>query len=356
MEEGQIVEWNVSEGQQVDAGEELLEIETSKIANAVESGVGGVIRRIVAGAGETLPVGALLAVITEGEVSDADVDAFVADFQVRFVPGEGEAGAEAGPQQAEVDGRRVSYLVAGAGDATPVVLLHGFGGDANNWLFNIDALAEGRRVIAPDLPGHGASDKDVGAGSLESLARTVIGLLEQLGLPTSHFVGHSMGGAVALEIAAIARERVASLTLIAPAGLGAPVATGHLEDFIAAQSRREMKPVLQRLFADGSLVSRDMVNDVLKYKRLDGVDQALARLRAGLFTEDGLCVARHDRTLAGIRVPRLVIWGDHDHVAPLPAGFAVPEGVRFERLREVGHMPHREEAHRVNALIREQIS
>ena len=79
MEEGQVVAWKVGEGQAVAPGQVVLEIEIEKSTNEVEAREGGVLRRQVAGEGETLPIGALLGVIAAVEVPDAAIDAFIAE-------------------------------------------------------------------------------------------------------------------------------------------------------------------------------------------------------------------------------------------------------------------------------------
>ena len=89
-------------------------------------------------------------------------------------------------------------------------------------------------------------------------------------------------GEVASQLALAHPDRVASLTLIASAGLGSEINVGYTGGFAAAGSRRDLKPLLEQLFNDGSLVSRQMIDDVLKYKRLDGVDALLTELNAGL--------------------------------------------------------------------------
>src|ERR1700756_4473860 len=82
MTEGKVVGWLKRQGQSFTEGEELLEIETTKITNVVEAPAGGTLRRIVAPAGATLPVGALLAVVAPQEVGDGEIDTFVAEFAV----------------------------------------------------------------------------------------------------------------------------------------------------------------------------------------------------------------------------------------------------------------------------------
>src|SRR5947208_3672838 len=94
MTEGTVVGWLKQEGQNFAAGEELLEIETTKITNVMEAPAGGVLRRIVAPAGATLPVGALLAVVSAEEVADSEIDSFVAGFAVPEPSAEAAVGAE----------------------------------------------------------------------------------------------------------------------------------------------------------------------------------------------------------------------------------------------------------------------
>ena len=79
MEEGQVVAWKVGVGEPVAPGQVVLEIEIEKSSNEVKTREGGLLRRQVAGEGETLPIGALLGVIAGGEVSDNEIDAFVAE-------------------------------------------------------------------------------------------------------------------------------------------------------------------------------------------------------------------------------------------------------------------------------------
>ena len=121
----------------------------------------------------------------------------------------------------EVAGARLRYLELGGGDGTPVLLLHGFGADLNSWMFTQPVLAEGHRALALDLPGHGGSGRDVGAGDGAALSAVVEGFLAALDPGPVHLVGHSMGGAIAALLAARRPDLVRSLTLIAPAGLGA---------------------------------------------------------------------------------------------------------------------------------------
>src|SRR5881227_2829027 len=111
MTEGKVLGWLKQEGDGFTEGEELLEIETSKITNVFEAPEGGTLRRIVAAAGATLPIGALLAVAAPDSVPDAEVDAFVAAF-VAPEPDTDAAAEDTGPAPHDIDAgdRRLRVL------------------------------------------------------------------------------------------------------------------------------------------------------------------------------------------------------------------------------------------------------
>ena len=346
MTEGRVDVWLKQPGERVEKGEEVLDVETDKISSSVEAPFSGVLRRVLALTDETLPVGALLAVVVEGEATEEEIDAVIERFQAGFVSSAAEAEAS-GPsaQKVEVGGRLLRYLDLGEG-GTPLVLVHGFGGDLNNWLFNHPALAVDRRVIALDLPGHGESGKHLQTGEADELSGAVLALLDHLKLSRVHLAGHSMGGLVALSIARQAPERVASLVLIASAALGVDINGDYLQGFTEANNRNALKPQLVQLFSDPALVTRQMLEDMLKFKRLEGVDQALRQLNAKLF--DGGRQRLDLRNVVG-QQPSLVIWGSDDAI--IPASHAHGLEAQVEILPGQGHMVQLEAAERVNQLI-----
>lgn len=350
MTEGTVVQWLVEEGTELNKGDEVIEVESEKINNAVEAPAPGVLRRQVAKEGDVLPVGGLLAVIADASVPDEEIDAYVQEFQATFVPEEEEAGGPE-PETVEVGGKNIQYLKMGEGEGTPLLLIHGFGGDINIWVFNQEALAEGgRTVYAIDLPGHGGSSKDVGEGDLGSFVDVVSDFMDEMGIEKAHIFGHSLGGAVAGSLAIKHPERVQSLALIASAGLGEEINGEYLESFISANRRKEMKSALGLLFADQELVNRQLVNDVIKFKRLDGVDEALRKTADNIFP-GGKQADVPD--LSNVEVPMLVVWGREDRILPVSHSENVPDHARVEVLDDTGHMPQMEAAGQTNRLIGE---
>ena len=283
MQEGMVTEWLVEPGAEVSAGQEIMEIETTKITNVFESPVSGPLRRQVVAVGETVPVGALLGVCAPASVSDDDIAAHVQNFLDNFDwdAAAGAAGPE--PETLEAGGRRLRFLEMGEGEGPPILFIHGYGGDLNNWMFNQEALSENHKTYALDLPGHGGSTKEVNGGTLEELALAAAGFLEAKGIAQAHLVGHSMGGATALYLALNHPDRVASATLIAPGGLGSEINMDYINGFLEQKRARKLRAVMELLVADPGAITNEMVEEVIKFKRLDGVGPALEALRDGLF-------------------------------------------------------------------------
>ncbi|MGI9463699.1 MAG: acetoin dehydrogenase dihydrolipoyllysine-residue acetyltransferase subunit [Aestuariivirgaceae bacterium] len=349
MTEGTVAGWLAEEGDEISEGHEFLEIETTKITNVVEAQATGTLRRRLIAAGSTVPVGSLLAVIAEDRISDAELDEFI----ITYAPVESNAagGSGTGPVSRMVDAGGRNINVATLGDAgDDVILLHGFGGDLNSWMFNQPELAAQFKVHAVDLPGHGQSTLDVGSGSVPGLAAAILGLMDAEGVPSAHLVGHSLGGAVALFMAIKHPEQVHSATLICPGGLGPDINLDFIDDFIAADRRKDMKSVPGLLFADPDAVQRKMVEDSLKFKRLDGVPAALQTIRRANFTDTHQAGGMREG-LASSKVPVQVIWGADDKIIPATHMSGLPQSVETHLLDGAGHMPHMEQAAAVTRLI-----
>jgi pyruvate dehydrogenase E2 component (dihydrolipoamide acetyltransferase) len=229
-------------------------------------------------------------------------------------------------------------------------LLHGFGADLNTWMFTQPALAQGRRVIALDLPGHGGSGKEVGGADPGHFADIVEHAADALGIERAHLVGHSMGGGIAACLALRRRERVATLSLIAAAGLGPEINAAFIDGFVRASRRREMAEVLGFLVHDAALVSRAMVEDVLRYKRLDGVTAALTRIAEAWFAGGRQALDLAEQ-VAALPLPVQIIWGREDRIIPVAHALALASRLPVHILDATGHLPHMEKAAEVGRLL-----
>jgi pyruvate dehydrogenase E2 component (dihydrolipoamide acetyltransferase) len=354
MTEGTITQWMVNEGDTIARGQEILEIETTKVTNVLEAAASGTLRRIVLQQGTTAPVGALAGVITDEAATTEEIDAFIESYADRLGSGaEGDAGIAA-PRTVDVEGGTINLLEAGEASDDVVLFLHGFGGDLSTWLFNQPPLAEKIRTIAVDLPGHGASSPVEGGDILAKIASAVSAAVQDLVPGKLHLVGHSFGGAVAARIAADQPSRVASLTLIAPIGLSKQMSRDFLVDFVAAERRRPLLNVLERLFADPSKITNDMVEGTLRFKRLEGVPEALSAIADTIANEDGQLQSIR-ALLAGLDCPVTLLWGEQDQIVPVPDAADLPAKVTLRSLPAVGHMPQMEASATVNEAILENI-
>jgi pyruvate dehydrogenase E2 component (dihydrolipoamide acetyltransferase) len=350
MQQGQVNGWLKAIGDKVGKGDEVLDVESDKIASGVECAFDGTLRRQVAQEGDTLPVGALLGVVADVETPDVEIDQAVEAFQRDYVPPSDDA-TDAGPQpeKAQIGGRTLRYLKLGEG-GTPAVLIHGFGGDLNNWLFNHADLAAHRAVWALDLPGHGESGKAVETGDVDELAASVIALLDDRGIERAHLIGHSMGALVAMAVAEKTPGRVASLSLIAGAGLGEEINRDYIDGFVAGSSRNTLRPHLAKLFADPTLVTRQLIEDIVKYKRLEGVNESLQKIASSAF--DGNTQRRLYRDRLARLAPRtLVIWGAQDQIIPASHAQGLQGDIRVQVIDGKGHMVQMEAASEVNRLL-----
>ncbi|OGR07242.1 MAG: hypothetical protein A3K23_04690 [Desulfobacca sp. RBG_16_58_9] len=246
------------------------------------------------------------------------------------------------------------------GDGPPLLLLHGLGASSFSWRHNLAPLARHFRVIAPDLPPHGRSPASLEADyTLEALAAAVLGFLDHLSIPRAALAGNSLGGGLALLLARDQPERIAALTLLAPAAaltrvpwlfypLRLPVlglaAARLLGPWLIPWAlrlvyhRREL--VTPQVVAGYALPFRD------RRRRL-----ALRRLCRQLKI---LPLGQVELLLQNIRQPATLIWGAQDRILPASQAFWIKDRLpqaEFHLLPQVGHAPQEEAPARVNKII-----
>ncbi|GBQ11561.1 acetoin dehydrogenase dihydrolipoyllysine-residue acetyltransferase subunit [Swaminathania salitolerans] len=357
MTEGTLVGWLAEPGATLAAGQDLAEIETTKITNVYESPAAGTLRRCLAAPGDTLPVGALIGVLAPDDVPEDAIESYLAAWKT--APEQDMAAETHAPETRIVEIGDLRLRIRESNPpadpetptGAPVLLIHGFAGALENWTLVENALAATDRVIAFDLPGHGESSKSVGDGSIDHLAAVTAALLAERGIDHVHVVGHSLGGAIAIALAAHHPARVASLTLIAPVGLGETINAAFIEGILTADRRRTLEPVLAMLVRNRNLITRQMVEDMIRFKRLDGALHGLETLARTNF--DGTRQIHSLRgALAGFEGRTTLLWGEDDEILPVTATQGLSGNIACRILPETGHMPQLEQAEEVVRAIR----
>ena len=246
---------------------------------------------------------------------------------------------------AEVRGCRLRYLVCGEGE--PLVLVHGLGGAASNWLALAPLLLPGRRVLVPELPGHGGSEALPAAPNLNAFADRIAELAARDGFAPAPVVGHSLGGAIALRLAIRRPESVSSLVLAAAAG----ISSGTRSARYALTITGILKPG-RRIAPHRRLVARSPLLKALVFGRWGAADpQALPAEVVDAFLSGP---ERHTDTVSAakalvrddprgdlgrVRCPSLVLWGARDNQLPVGDAFDYARRLRG-RLRVIADCGH----------------
>ncbi len=258
-----------------------------------------------------------------------------------------------------IHGYRRAFVLAGPrlGTAPVLWLIHGIGDSSRTWEDVIPLLAERYTVVAPDLLGHGASDKPRADYSIGGFANGMRDLMVVLGVDRATIVGHSLGGGVAMQFAYQYPERVERLVLVASGGLGAEVhplfRVAALPGAATAISLSVHTPFSSSVLGLSRLAARVGLFDPKDIEEIaqvwDGLrDRAtrtafLRTLRAVVDLR-GQSVTSRDRLYLTAAIPTLLVWGQRDPVLPVAharlAADALP-GARLEVVARAGHLPHR---------------
>jgi pimeloyl-ACP methyl ester carboxylesterase len=268
-------------------------------------------------------------------------------------------------EETRLHGRRISYLTAGEG---PVLLLiHGIASDSEAWRAAIPLLARRATVIAPDLPGHGASGKAPGDYSLGSLASVLRDLLVKLGHERATLVGHSLGGGVAMQFAYMYPERTERMVLVSSGGLGRTVnvllraATLPGSELAIALTIGPLTALgragVAALRRVGLRVAPDLGEVGRGFATLaDGEGRAafLDTLRS-VVNLKGQRIDASDRLYLAAAMPTLIVWGERDSIIPVGHGRRASErmaGSRLVTFADSGHFPQIDDPHRFAAAVR----
>lgn len=254
-------------------------------------------------------------------------------------------------KEATIYGLKIHYVEAGSGEA--VILLHGLGGNATNWAFNIPALAQKYRVIVPDQIGFGRSDKPFINYRIATYVDFLDALYKELKIERATLVGNSMGGWIAAAYTLAHPEKVEKIVLVDAAGFAPPADfDAKTLSFLNPSTREGMKQLATLVFSNKQLFTTDAAIDLMLTQRMTAGDgytiqsmiESIAR------REDML-----DNRLGGIKKPTLLIWGRDDGLVPL-----ADSGERFKReiagaqllvIDGAGHAPQVEKATEFNAAL-----
>ncbi|PTW59137.1 pyruvate dehydrogenase E2 component (dihydrolipoamide acetyltransferase) [Breoghania corrubedonensis] len=236
----------------------------------------------------------------------------------------------------------------------PVVLLHGFGGDAVSWANIQTALSRHVRSLAFDLPGHGAAVDWPEIGHAGMTAKAVSTTLDGLSLDKVHLVGHSMGGAIATLIALRAPERIASLTLLAPGGFGEEINHRLLRRYASARDEEQIQMLLEQFFGWESLVPRKLAAHIAQVRSRPGAIEALETIVEAIIDGERQKTLPRDK-LGELPCPVKVIWGTQDRVLPTRQAHRLPGSVAAHVFERVGHMLQVEIPREVARLVLENV-
>ena len=417
MSHGTLAVWHVAEGAVVKQGAALFDIETDKAAMEVEAPATGRLHHIRAIPGDRVPVGAVVAWIYPEGVAvgppPTPVDAAampIASFEAavpikavvvaetaatsnkRATPAARTKARAAGLSLSDITGTGplgriqrddVTGLMAlrsgpaaveptlltgwtaeagplnisrRKGEGNPVVLLHGFTADSQSWAPFEKAFSPERPLIRIDLPGHGKSPKRQ-VRSFQDLSRMMVEAFDDAtsDVQQVHLVGHSLGAALALALADIRGRRVASLTLIAPAGLGPEIDAATMNGIIRASRTESLAPWLRRLTATPDGISDDYARAAMRSRGDAGLRACQADMSTALFP-DGVQSFDLRPALHRIQLPTQILWGRRDHILPLAQAIAANGEFALHLLSDVGHIPQIECPDRVARIAQRLIN
>jgi len=267
-------------------------------------------------------------------------------------------------------GHRVSYRCGGSGPL--LVLIHGITSSSASWEPVLPALAEHFTIIAPDLLGHGQSDKPAGDYSLGSHACLVRDLMLALGHEQGTIVGHSLGGGIAMQAAYQFPELVGRLVLVSSGGLGREVSL-FLRAVTLPGAEVVLPLIASRPVLDaGSVISRvigriglqagsDLAEIARGIASLNdiGARRAFVHTARSVIDPFGQRVDARDRLYLAEAVPSLLVWGEADPIIPAEHGrraHGLMPGSRLEVFDAAGHFPHVDEPLRFSRVLRDFVN
>jgi pimeloyl-ACP methyl ester carboxylesterase len=254
--------------------------------------------------------------------------------------------AQTAPQDKSVTvfGTKIRYLEAGDATKPAVILLHGLGGNAENWQFNVAALAAEYHVFVPDQIGFGKSDKPLIKYRVGTYADFLDKFMAELKIEKASLVGNSMGGWVAGLMAIKYPNRVEKIVLADAAGI--LPATINYDDIyqLNNSTRDEVRANMKRIFANPAFQNNEaLVDQFLTARMTAGDGYTINSLIDSIKRKEDFL----DSRLGEIKKPTLIIWGRQDGLLPLADAEKFNKGIAGSRLvvfEASGHAPMVEKA------------
>jgi pimeloyl-ACP methyl ester carboxylesterase len=266
-------------------------------------------------------------------------------------------------------GHRLAYRI---GEGEPgahrpaLVLVHGMGGSSATWQEVLPALARHYTVVAPDLLGHGESDKPRQDYSLGAHANVLRDLMIALGIEQATIVGQSLGGGVAMQLAYQHPRRCERLVLVSSGGLGSEVS--WILRVLSLPGVEYLMPVLFPSFVRdaGNALSRRLRSLGLRAPHLEeewrtyvsltepGNRHSFVRTLRSVIDPSGQAVSARDRLYLASRLPTLILWGRRDRMIPVEHAAVAHEAIPGSQLvlfESSGHFPHAEEPRRFVEVV-----
>lgn len=401
LSSGRIARWLVVEGETVRQGQVLFEIDNDKAAVEVESPATGVIRELIGSEIEVEVGGNVARIYADGEPhGDDKATAFetpVADVKATpAVPasdrqngrrqhpnptplarrlarehgilldglhGTGPGGrvqktdvvAKIGmaghvrpmavdsiviQQQRDASRAPLNAAWLRRGQGLPVVFLHGFSADLNNWRGMLAGARGDWPALALDLPAHGRSPRDV-PEDLDRMADHVEATLAAEQVGPLVLAGHSFGGALAARLASRGQLDIRGLCLFAPAGLGPEINSAFVDGVLRARRSESLRPWLELLAHDPATISPAFLQAVVQQRDDEGLTAAM-RAFAERFLPDGTQATSIRSDLARLPCPVRIVFGRQDRILPFAATAGLPGNVGLHAVDNCGHMPHLE--------------
>lgn len=264
--------------------------------------------------------------------------------------------AEVG-KTAIVDGLSTNYLEAGEGNADSVLLLHGAGPGVTswaNWRTNMPVFAERFRVVAPDAPGFGHTERRPGQQySMDFWATHTVGLMDELGIDKADIVGNSFGGALTLAMAARFPERIGRFVLMGSGGLNFVPSEAVQLTSAYQPSIDKMRVIMRDCFAyDPSIVTDELIVSRYETSNLPGHEQCYTEIFAQIKASNMQLLTTPEEQIAQIPHEALVIHGREDKMVPLSCAVRFHELLANSELHVFGKCGHWTQIERQEAFDR----